>query len=201
VGASRLSAASLRSLAESDRPEFIVVNLLRLPISRLDETNDADTITGPILSLDLGCKRVGAAVSDPSLVAITRLKTLHRSNWKQLLRDVEDLIRHLDAKTLVIGFPLKLDGSEGSAATETRQIAQKFARSLELPIYLQDECLTSREAEETLRASGYRSEELVALVDSEAAAIILRDFIESTQSTVRVLRQLDDLRVSEHQTK
>ena len=157
----------------------------------MDETADANKIRGPILSLDLGAKRVGAAVSDPSLVAITRLKTLRRSNWKQLLRDVDDLIRQFDAKTMVIGFPLKLDGSEGSAATETRQIAQKFARSLGLPIYLQDERLTSREAEETLRAGGFRSEELAARIDSESAAIILRDFITSRQQTTRVVRQFD----------
>jgi len=162
-----------------------------LPISRFDETADANKIRGPILSLDLGAKRVGAAVSDPSLIAIRRLKTLRRSNWKQLLRDVDDLIRQLDVKTLVIGFPLKLDGSEGSAATQTRQIARKFARSLDLPVYLQDERLTSREAEETLRASGFRSEELAVRIDSESAAIILRDFIASRQQTTRVLRQLD----------
>ena len=162
-----------------------------LPISRLAETANRNAIRGPVLSLDLGAKRVGAAVSDPSLIAITRLKTLCRSNWKQLLRDVADLIQRFDAKTLVIGFPLKLDGSEGSAATETRQIAQKFARSLELPIYLQDERLTSREAEERLRASGYQTEELAALVDSESAAIILSDFIDSGQQTACVLRQFD----------
>jgi len=162
-----------------------------LPISKLDETADANPIPGPILSLDLGAKRVGTAVSDPSLIAITALSPLRRSNWKQLLRDVGDLIQRFDAKTLVIGFPLRLDGSEGSAATETRQIAQKFARSLELPIYLQDERLTSREAEERLRAGGYRSEELAARVDSESAAIILRDFITSRQQTERILRPSD----------
>lgn len=116
---------------------------------------------------------------------------LHRTNWKQLLREVADLIRHYDAKTLVIGFPLKLDGSEGSAVTETRQMAQKFARSLELPLYLQDERLTSREAEENLRASGYRSREVATLIDSESAAIILRDFINNQQLANRVWRQLD----------
>ena len=162
-----------------------------LPTSLLDETAKPGPARGPILSLDLGARRVGVAVSDPSLIAITRLSALHRSNWKQLLRDVDDLIRRFDAQTLVIGFPLNLDGTEGRAATETRQIAQKFARSLELPVYLQDERLTSREAEERLRTSGYRSSELAAHVDGESAAIILEDFIGNGQHTMRVLRQLD----------
>lgn len=157
----------------------------------MPETADTASIEGPVLCLDHGAKRVGAAISDPSLIAITRLKALNRTNWKQLLRDVADLIRHFDAKTLVIGFPLMLDGCEGSAARETRQMAQKFARSLELPIYLQDERLTSREAQEELRASGHRTQEIASLIDSESAAIILRDFINNRQQTIRVWRQLD----------
>ena len=148
-------------------------------------------IVGPILSLDLGTKRVGTAVSDPSLIAITRIGTLDRASWKQLLRDVSDLVRRFDAKTLVIGFPLSLDGTEGSAATAARETALKFARSLELSVYLQDERLTSREAEEQLRADGYQTKEVAALVDSESAAIILRDFIAAGQQRTLIERPLD----------
>lgn len=106
------------------------------------------------------------------------------------MRDVAELIRHFDAKSLVIGFPVKLDGSEGSAAAETRKTAQKFALSLEIPIYLQNESLTSVAAEERLRANGYRTEEIATLIDSESAAIILSDFINSRQQTTLVERQL-----------
>jgi putative holliday junction resolvase len=150
-----------------------------------------DNIAGPILSLDPGSKRIGAAVSDPTLAAVTALETLRRSNWKQLLRDVSDLARRFDAKTLVIGFPLSLDGTEGSAAKDVRELATKFARSLDLPVYLQDERLTSTEAEERLRELGYARKEIAARVDSEAAAIILRDFIAGRQQRLPVLRPLD----------
>jgi putative holliday junction resolvase len=147
--------------------------------------------SGPILCLDLGLKRIGVAVSDSTLVAITAVKTLHRSNWKQLLRDVSDLIRRFDAKTLVIGFPLRLDGSEGSAAAAARDIAAKFALSLEQPVYLQDERLTSAEAEENLRAKGYKADQIAARLDSESAVIILRDFIAGRQQRTPVSRPLD----------
>lgn len=148
-------------------------------------------IFGPILSLDLGTKRIGAAVSDPTLVAITRLAAIRRSNWKQLLRDVRDLIRRFDAKTLVIGFPLSLDGNEGSAAKTSRDIALKFARSLALPVYLQDERLTSTEATERLVAEGLYGKALAAQLDSESAAVILRDFIDSGQQRMLIQRPLD----------
>ena len=151
----------------------------------------ASRISGPILSLDLGTKRVGAAVSDPTLIAITRLGTIRRSNWKQLLLDVRDLIQRFDAKTLVIGFPLSLDGSEGPAARDCREIALKFARSLELPIYLQDERLSSVEAKERLQVEGYDAQAIAGRIDSESAVIILRDFIGGGPQRSLVQRPLE----------
>lgn len=138
-------------------------------------------VSAPILALDLGSKRVGAAVSDALSISITPLDVIPRTNWKQLLRDVENLVRRFDAQTLVIGLPLKLNGSLGDAAILTRQTALKFAQSLKLPVYLQDERLTSTEAEESLRTAGVRAEQIRKRVDSEAAALILRDFLASHQ--------------------
>ncbi len=146
-------------------------------------------ISGPILSLDLGLKRIGVAISDPTLVAITRLEPLRRSNWKRLLLDVSDLIRRFDAQTLVIGLPLRLDGTKGAAASAADEIAQKFVCSLKQPVFLQDERLTSVEAEEELRAAGYGAKDIAARVDSESAAIILRDFIAGGQQRTLVSRQ------------
>lgn len=71
-----------------------------------------------------------------------------------------------------------MDGSEGPAAMEARRLARNFEKSLDLPVYLQDERLTSRDAETGLRASGHAEREIRALLDSEAAAIILRDFLD-----------------------
>lgn len=157
------------------------IQLPTLSSSKPNPKIEAREIQGPILALDVGSKRVGVAVSDPSLIAIRTLETLPRSNWKQLLRAVVDLIRRLDAKSLVIGFPLNMDGSEGPAAQQMRQVAQKFGRSLSLPIYLQDERLTSVDAEERLREMGCPPKERAARIDSESAATILRDFIDSKQ--------------------
>jgi putative Holliday junction resolvase len=134
---------------------------------------------GPILSLDLGQKRVGAAVCDNLLITIKRLASIKRSNWKQLLLDVRGLIVDFDAQTLVIGLPLRLDGTKGDAATEAHATAVKFAKSLSIPVYLQDERLTSTEAEADLRSVGHQWHQIAELVDSESAAIILRDFLAS----------------------
>ena len=87
-------------------------------------------LAGPILALDLGEKLVGAAVSDDRLVTIKRLAPLKRSNWKRLLQDVVTLIKRYDAKTVVIGLPLRLDGTSGEAAGKARQVATNLARSV-----------------------------------------------------------------------
>ncbi len=165
--------------------------MVTTPNAAESEPLERPRILGPILALDLGSKRVGAAVSDPTQLAISRLEFIPRSNWKQLLRDVRDLIQRFDAKTLVIGFPLSLDGSEGSAATSARETARKFALSLNLDIYLQDERLTSTEAKENLSAEGYKSGAIADLVDSESAAIILRDFIGDGQHRMLIARPFD----------
>ena len=141
---------------------------------------------GPVLALDLGEKLVGAAVSDDRLVTIKRLAPLKRSNWKRLLRDVVTLIQRYDARTVVIGLPLKLDGTSGEAAEKARQIARNLARSIQQPVYLQDERLTSFEAMANLKAEGHKPGEIPALIDGEAAAMILRDFIQTDQERIPI---------------
>jgi putative Holliday junction resolvase len=89
---------------------------------------------------------------------------------------------------VVIGLPLNLDGTEGDAAREARRIARNISLSLAVPVYLQDERLTSRAAEESLREAGVNGVELKNRLDGEAAALILRDFIarqEGQQSVDR----------------
>ena len=159
-------------------------------VAMKDTENDERVapMAGPILALDLGHRLVGVAICDALLISISKLAPLRRSSWKQLLRDVTDLAIRLDAKSLVIGFPLSLNGLRGTAAIEVERIAQNFARSLSLPVYLHDERLTSVEAEEQLRDAGHRSTQIGQLVDSQAAAIILKDFIAGGQHRILVPR-------------
>ena len=152
----------------------------------METANQQNPILAPVVALDLGEKRVGIAVSDELSISITRLAAVPRTSWKQMLRDVDDLVRRFDAQTVVIGLPLRLNGSAGDSALESRRMAQKFAQSLAVPVYLQDERLSSVEAEQNLRQEGHRWDKLTGLVDSEAAAVILRDFLEGSQERILV---------------
>lgn len=124
---------------------------------------------GRLLALDLGTKRVGVAVCDELRLTTRPLPALARTNWKKLLAEVRALTTEFAAVGLVLGLPLSLDGTENTAAEEARRLARNFGLSLQLPIYLQDERLTSQEAAELLG----RQDNL----DSVAAALILRDFL------------------------
>ena len=142
--------------------------------------------SGRILALDLGDKRIGAAVCDELRISIKPLDSISRSNWKQLLRDVAGLIRNFDAKVLVVGLPLSLAGEQNSAAQEVQRLARNFARSLSIPVYLQDERLTSIAAVEQLRAEHVNPNDLKTQTDSQAAALILADFLTPDQKQILV---------------
>jgi putative Holliday junction resolvase len=154
--------------------------------SQNHRSNLVTPVAGPALALDLGQKRVGVALSDELLITARRLDPLRRSNWKQLLRDVQTLVQRYDAQTLVIGLPLSLDGTKRAAAEGVQRLAENFARSLQVPVYLQDERLTSFAARQTLLAEGFSAEEIPALLDGEAAATILRDFLTNLENRVPV---------------
>jgi len=136
----------------------------------------------PIVALDLGAKLVGVAVSDDRHISIRPLPPLKRTNWKQLLSDVESLIESFDAEALVLGLPLRLDGSKGSSAVEIERLANNFSKSLRVPVFLQDERLTSFDARHRLISEGRNEEEIRLLIDGEAAMLILRDFLTNDSS-------------------
>ncbi len=135
---------------------------------------------GRLLSLDLGEKRVGVAVSDENRLSVRALPVLVRTSWKRLLADIDELCRRFDVKRVVVGLPLRLDGTEGDAAADARRVARNLGLSLKLPVSLQDERLTSKDAEAELRAEGLSFREIKGRVDGEAAVLILKDFLEGS---------------------
>jgi putative Holliday junction resolvase len=132
---------------------------------------------GRLLAIDLGTKRVGVAVCDELRITVKPLPAIERRNWKDFLRKIAALVEAYDVRALLIGLPLRLDGVEGEAAEGARSLASKFQLSLNVPVYLQDERLTSFEAASVLRSAARSEHEIDAAVDSESAALILRDFI------------------------
>jgi putative Holliday junction resolvase len=143
------------------------------------------------LAIDLGAKRVGVAVTDELHITVSALAHVERRSWKDLLSRVSGIIESYDARGLIIGLPLNLDGTKGPAAEEALRIAENFGKSLNVPVFLQDERLTSLAAESHLKSRGVAVNEIKSLVDSEAAAIILRDFVAERDRGTTVSRKND----------
>ncbi len=134
---------------------------------------------GRVLAIDMGSKRVGVAVSDELRLTVRALPALPRTPWKRLLSSLAELCEQFDVRSIVLGLPLRLDGTEGEAAQEVRRVGRNLQLSLKLPLFFQDERLTSKEAESSLRERGFQAAEIPDRVDSEAASIILSDFLEA----------------------
>ena len=134
--------------------------------------------SGRIMAIDPGTKRLGVAISDETRVAIRPLPVVERTSWKKLLQTIKGMIEDFDAKALVIGLPLNTDGTESPMSENARSLARNFRLSLDVPVFLQDERVTSYEARRRLWQQGVKPSETRRLVDSEAAAVILSDFLD-----------------------
>ena len=133
---------------------------------------------GRIVAIDPGTKRCGIAVCDELRLTTRPLPFVERTNWKKLLSNIKQIVSEYDAKAIVIGLPLESDGSESEMSREARAMAHKFSLSLDIPVFLQDERSTSYEAKYRLWDQGHTLGETRKLVDSEAASIILGDFLD-----------------------
>ncbi|MCA1805057.1 MAG: Holliday junction resolvase RuvX [Xanthomonadaceae bacterium] len=126
-----------------------------------------------LLGFDYGQRRIGVAVGQTITATATALATLAARDGQPDWAEVTALIEQWRPDALVVGLPLRLDGTE----SELSRAAQRFARRLEgrykRPVHLMDERLSSRTAEQT-RARGSARQGLDAL----AAQIILQDWFE-----------------------
>lgn len=159
-----------------------------------DKITDNSLILPPgrIIALDPGTKQIGLAVTDEHRLLSRPLPFIARTSWKKLLLSVKDIVEEFDAKALIIGLPVNSDGSESEMSAEARRLANNFALSLDIPVFLQDERTSSYEAKRRLWEQGIELSETKKLVDSEAAVIILSDFLDLLRSGKVSLKQSVD---------
>lgn len=136
------------------------------------------TASGRVLALDVGKARIGVAVSDPERTVALPAGTIRVVGGIQDLRAVADLVERLEATEVVVGHPLSLSGERGVAARHAEELADGLRAILRIPVHLQDERLSTVEAERGLAAAGARGRERRRAVDQAAASIILRAYLE-----------------------
>jgi putative Holliday junction resolvase len=129
-----------------------------------------------LLAVDLGSKRIGLAISQGPLAL--PLRTVPFTSDREAVATIAAAAREEGATALVVGEPLRLDGSRGDAAARARAFAGKLARASGLPCTLVDERLTSRAAEDRLRAAGVDPRRHPERVDQVAAQILLEEALQ-----------------------
>jgi putative holliday junction resolvase len=136
------------------------------------------TVTGRVLGVDLGTRRVGLALTDALRIVSSPLGTVPMVSEKDLVERIVGLCREKGVTLAVIGLPVSADGSEGPLCVRARRLAGELGTS-GIPAILQDESWSSREAEEVLRETGKKRRGSREKVDAIAASIILRNFLEA----------------------
>jgi putative holliday junction resolvase len=145
-----------------------------------------------ILAVDYGRVRMGLALADSEARMAQPLSTMERINRNEDMRRLRELARDYGVKQIVVGVPLRLDGSRGEMAEEAERFAQRVRKQIGVPVEMVDERLTSWEAERLLEevqgrfiheeklTGSKRSKNAQAKVsvDAVAAAVILKEYLE-----------------------
>lgn len=132
-----------------------------------------------VLGFDVGERRVGIAVSDALGIA-QPLITMGRSSSKEELRNLARLVRKHNVTAMVVGHPRNMDGTTSAQTLKCEAYAAMLHEHFMMPVHLQDERLTSAEAEAWLDARGHaRGVERKGLLDRVAAMILLQDWLDA----------------------
>jgi putative Holliday junction resolvase len=130
------------------------------------------------LGIDVGRKRMGIAGCDGLGLLATGLTTIIRSSFARDVAELKQIVMEREVEILVVGLPYSMNGELGPQAKEVQKFASRISQALNLPIEYVDERLTSVEAENILKSQKKYSSRHKELVDRQAAAIILQQWLD-----------------------
>jgi putative Holliday junction resolvase len=133
---------------------------------------------GRVLGLDLGDARIGVSISDDARRMAVPLGTI-RTGAPADVRAIADLVREHNVTLVVVGHALLLSGDAGERAHHAERFAAALTGLLEIPVLLQDERLSTVEAERALRQTGASGRDRRRAVDRSAATVILQAWLDT----------------------
>jgi putative Holliday junction resolvase len=134
------------------------------------------------LALDVGAVRIGVALSDETGTLASGLATLRATGPRKDAQAVAALVREHGVGEVVVGLPLRLDGTLGSRGEEVMAFVERLRRVLPVPVVARDERLTSVAADERLAEAGVRRRDRKARIDEAAAALILQEHLDARKA-------------------
>lgn len=131
------------------------------------------------IGLDLGTRTLGVAFSDPlGLVARSYTIIRHEENYEQLVLEVEKLMKEENATAVVLGLPKNMNNTLGERALKSHEFKEMLEDKLGVEVFLEDERLSTKEAENLLIANDTSRKKRKKVIDSLAATIILQSFLD-----------------------
>ncbi len=139
-----------------------------------------------VLALDLGSKRIGVAVSDPSEAIAMPDRVIERTGSKKGdHKAIAAAVADWEAELVVVGLPLSLSGAEGPAARAARAEAAELEEVLTVPVVVHDERLTTVTASRTLAEAKMTADARRRVVDKVAAAVLLQSWLDERSARRR----------------
>ena len=137
------------------------------------------TLPGRVMALDLGSKRIGVAVSDPTRTIAQSHSVLKRKSREEDFARYQQILAEQQVTLLVVGLPTTADGEDSETAVWIRDYMAQFSQQSEVPIEFWDESFSTVQAEASLRQRGKRGKKARAKVDAVAAAFILQSYLDA----------------------
>lgn len=134
-----------------------------------------------ILGLDYGTKRIGVAVCDELGMTAQGLTTIARKDRRHDLENIARFIKTYSVEKIVIGYPLRLDGTEGIQCEKINKFASLLKSTFSLPVIKWDETLSTKEAEEILIRANISRKKRKDIVDKLAASLILQGYLDAQE--------------------
>ena len=135
-------------------------------------------MTHPGLGIDYGDSRIGIAATDDFGIMAHPVSTIQMTALDPV-QEIKNIAVKRSIKTIVIGLPLLLDGSEGDSVKKVRKFSEKIAAVMpDIPMFFVDETYTTVDASDKLRAAGKKARQQKELIDQAAAVEILNRWME-----------------------
>jgi putative Holliday junction resolvase len=134
------------------------------------------------MGIDPGMKRVGIAIGDDESGLASPHRTLLRKDDPSLLRELIAEARLLEAGTVIVGLPLRMNGMEGPESKRARGLGKALEERGKLTVVMWDERLTTVAAERQLREVGMRGEKKKSVIDQAAATLLLQSYLDARRA-------------------
>ncbi len=135
-----------------------------------------------ILSLDVGEKKIGIAISDALGITAQPLQTIRRDGQNSYLRLLQAVIAEKNVTKVIVGLPLNMNGTEGRVARGIYEFVDRLRENVSVPVQLWDERLTTMEAERILLQADVSRKRRKKADDAIAAQLILQSYLNSHRS-------------------